>query len=409
MIGQTLKISVRAIWTQKVRSILTMLGVIIGVGAVIALVSLGNGAQQSINKNIEGLGSNLIVANVGYNPFSSGFRGGGAGPTTSATGSPTQPQPLTTTQVTALANTNGVRQAAPVLSGNATLGVGASTLSSSVDGTNGAYASITGYHVAQGRFLSALDVQAANPVIVLGSGDAQTLFGRQDPIGDIVNLNGVPFHVVGVLAAKATSAGKNPNDLAVIPWTTYSQVFGSTGITEVDLSAGPHANVNAVVARLDQKLLRWTGSTQDFTVTAQSQILSTLSSVNRVETLLLGGVASISLIVGGIGIMNIMLVSVTERTREIGIRKAVGASTRDIMAQFLIESLVLSGLGGLLGVAAGVGFSHVMSGILKSPTAVSVPTTALAFGFALGVGLIFGLWPAMRAALMRPAQALRVD
>lgn len=407
MIGQTLKIAFRAIWTQKIRSILTMLGVIIGVGAVIALVSLSNGAQQSITKNIEGLGSNLIVANVGYNPFSSGFRGGGVGSTTSTSSTP--PPPLTTSQVTALAQIPGVAHAAPVMSGNATLGVGTTTVSSSVDGTNGAYAGITGYHVAQGRFLSPLDVQVANPVIVLGSGDAETLFGSQDPVGDIVTLNGVPFHVVGVLASKATSAGQNPNDFAVIPWTTYNQVFGSTGITTVDLSAQAHANVNAVVSRLDQKLLRWTGSTQNFTVTAQSQILSTLSSVNRVETLLLGGVASISLIVGGIGIMNIMLVSVTERTREIGIRKAVGASTRDIMAQFLIESLVLSGLGGLIGVAIGVGFSHVMASILKSPSAVSVPTTVLAFGFALGVGLIFGLWPALRAALMRPAQALRVD
>jgi len=155
--------------------------------------------------------------------------------------------------------------------------------------------------------------------------------------------------------------------------------------------------------------LTWLGSSEDFTVTAQSQILSTLSSVNHVTTFLLGGVASISLLVGGIGIMNIMLVSVTERTREIGIRKAVGASTRDILGQFLVESLVLSGLGGLIGVGAGILFSHIISKVLDSTVALSVPISALAFLFALAVGLVFGLWPATRAALMRPVEALRVE
>ncbi|MCY0897897.1 MAG: ABC transporter permease [Firmicutes bacterium] len=403
MIGQILRISFRAIWAQKVRSILTMLGVIIGVAAVIALVSLGNGAQQSITSHIQSLGSNLIDVNVGYNPFA-------AGPSSSTASTPaTPPPPLTQNQVSQLGLTKGIVAAAPVMSGNATLAVGDNTLSSPLDGTSSAYASILQYHLAEGRFLSPLDVDAANPVIVLGSGDAATLFGSTDPVGDIVTVNGVPLHVIGVLAAKPTAAGENPNDFAVIPWTTYNQIFGDNGITTVDLSAAKTANVTSVVDRLDDKLLNWLGSSQDFTVTAQSQILSTLSAVNKVTTYLLGGVASISLIVGGIGIMNIMLVSVTERTREIGIRKAVGASTRDILLQFLVEALVLSGLGGLIGVAGGVAFSHVIAKLLQSTAIVSVPMTIVAFAFALAVGLVFGLWPATRAALMRPAAALRVD
>lgn len=400
MIAQTIRISFRAIIAQKVRSVLTMLGVIIGVAAVIALVALGNGAQKSITSNIQSLGSNLIVANVGYNPFSSSS---GAAPTS-------PPSPLTQSQVTSLSATRGIAAAAPVMSSTATLAVGTNSVSSSVDGTNNDYSSILGYHLAEGRFISPLDVQAANPVVVLGYGEAQTLFGGTNPVGDLVTINGIPFHVIGVLANKASSAGQNPNDFAAVPWTTYNQVFGSTsGITTVDLSASSHANVTHVVSQLDDKLLGYLGSAQNFTVTAQSQILSTLSSVNRVTTLLLGGVASISLIVGGIGIMNIMLVSVTERTREIGIRKAVGASTRDILGQFLVESLVLSGIGGILGVAVGIGFSHVIARVLSASSAVSWPMTLIAFAFALVVGLVFGLWPATRAALMRPADALRVD
>lgn len=401
MIGQSIGVAFKSIWTKKLRSLLTMLGVIIGVGAVIALIALGSGSGASIANNIRGLGSNLIVANVGVSPLAT---------TNSSSLSTATPPPLTAAQANDLGDMKGVSGAAPVMTDSGTLAVGTESTTSQIIGTNAKYLTIMGYHVAEGRFLSPLDVSAANSVIVLASSEATSLFGHTDPVGNTVSLNGVPFRVVGVLAAKASDAGDSSDDFGAIPWTTAETLFGSSaGITTVDLSAATHANSTQVVTRIENKLFAWLGSPNDYTVTAQSQILSTLSSVTKETTLLLGGVAGISLIVGGIGIMNIMLVSVTERTREIGIRKAIGASTGNILFQFLIESLVLAGVGGLLGVGVGILGAHIMHASFGMSTIVSPDIPLLSFGFALAVGLIFGLWPATRASLLRPADALRSE
>jgi len=396
MIRQAIEVALRSLWTQKLRSLLTMLGVIIGVGAVLALVALGKGAQASITSNIQGLGSNLIVASIGSNPFQ-----------TANQTQPTPVPPVSMNQALTLAHLPGIQAVAPVMTGSGTAAVGDTSTSVNVIGTTPSYSQILNYHVALGRNLSPLDIQADNPVVVLGNQAATTLFGQRDPVGDMITINGVPFTVVGVYQTKGTSFGQSQDNFAEIPWTTAERLFGPATVTTIDLSAAPKANVTAVENHLNQQLLDWLGSSSNFSVTAQSQILSTLNAVSQVTTVLLGGVAGISLVVGGIGIMNIMLVSVSERTREIGIRKAVGASPVDILVQFLIEAVLLSLIGGLIGLAAGVLFSRIMTQSFHLPSAIQPSIALLALGFALLVGVVFGIWPASRAARMRPAEALR--
>lgn len=405
MISQSVGVALRSIWEQKLRSILTMLGIIIGVGAVITLVTLGHGASSSVTKNIEGLGSNLLVVDVGS----------GAGDTFSTTSAVSStaslaPVPnLTMAEASRLGALKGVAGVAPVMAGSGTLGLGTNTTTVGLVGTTPAYQTIMNYKLAEGRFLSPLDEQDDENVIVLGSTEAEDLFGAINPVGDSVTVNGVPFEVIGVLASKGSSLGQSENTFAAIPMDRAESLLGPQSLSTVYLSAKSGSNVNAVISRIDQRLLAWLGSSQNFSVTAQSQILSTLTSVQNSLTLLLAGVAGISLVVGGIGIMNIMLVSVSERTREIGIRKAVGASRGAILGQFLIEALVLSGIGGLLGVAAGGGASAVLGTSFGFDAGFNVETAALALAFALTVGLVFGLWPANRAAGLRPVDALRVE
>ncbi|AEJ39923.1 protein of unknown function DUF214 [Sulfobacillus acidophilus TPY] len=396
MIRQAIEVALRSLWTQKLRSLLTMLGVIIGVGAVLALVALGKGAQAAITSNIQGLGSNLIVASIGSNPFQ-----------TANQTQPTPVPPVSMNQALTLAHLPGIQAVAPVMTGSGTAAVGDTSTSVNVIGTTPSYSQILNYQVDLGRNLSPLDIQADNPVVVLGNQAATTLFGQRDPVGDMMTINGVPFTVIGVYQPKGTSFGQSQDNFAEIPWTTAERLFGPATVTTIELSAAPKANVTAVENHLNQQLLDWLGSSGNFSVTAQSQILSTLNAVSQVTTVLLGGVAGISLVVGGIGIMNIMLVSVSERTREIGIRKAIGASPMDILVQFLIEAVLLSLIGGLIGLAAGVLFSRIMTQSFHLPSAIQPSIALVALGFALLVGIVFGIWPASRAARMRPAEALR--
>lgn len=310
-------------------------------------------------------------------------------------------------QALTLAHLPGIQAVAPVMTGSGTAAVGDTSTSVNVIGTTPSYSQILNYQVDLGRNLSPLDIQADNPVVVLGNQAATTLFGQRDPVGDMMTINGVPFTVIGVYQPKGTSFGQSQDNFAEIPWTTAERLFGPATVTTIELSAAPKANVTAVENHLNQQLLDWLGSSGNFSVTAQSQILSTLNAVSQVTTVLLGGVAGISLVVGGIGIMNIMLVSVSERTREIGIRKAIGASPMDILVQFLIEAVLLSLIGGLIGLAAGVLFSRIMTQSFHLPSAIQPSIALVALGFALLVGIVFGIWPASRAARMRPAEALR--
>ena len=402
MFSQTLKVSMKAIWAQKLRSLLTMLGVIIGVAAVIALISLARGATASISSKIEGLGSNLItISTTSQAPALS----------TSATATTPllPPGQLTAEEALSLSNVPGVANVAPIVAGSATFAVGDTTSSAGLVGTNATYQQIMNYQLAEGRFLSPLDISSDANVAVLGSQEATSLFGAADPVNNIMTINGIPFKVVGVLAAKGSSFGQSEDDFVAIPWTVAESVLGQTNISNIYLSAKTNANMTSLTNRLNLKLLTWLGSANNYSLTTQSQILSTLSSITTTMQDVLGGIAGISLIVGGIGIMNIMLVSVTERTREIGIRKAIGASHSAILLQFLVESLTLAGLGGIIGIALGTAISDILGHALGTTTTFSVGTALLAFGFSLAVGLVFGLWPASRAAGLHPVDALRIE
>lgn len=402
MFSQTLKVSMKAIWAQKLRSLLTMLGVIIGVAAVIALISLARGATASISSKIEGLGSNLItISTTSQAPALS----------TSATATTPllPPGQLTAEEALSLSSVPGVANVAPIVAGSATFAVGDTTSSAGLVGTNATYQQIMNYQLAEGRFLSPLDISSDANVAVLGSQEATSLFGAADPVNNIMTINGIPFKVVGVLAAKGSSFGQSEDDFVAIPWTVAESVLGQTNISNIYLSAKTNANMTSLTNRLNLKLLTWLGSANNYSLTTQSQILSTLSSITTTMQDVLGGIAGISLIVGGIGIMNIMLVSVTERTREIGIRKAIGASHSAILLQFLVESLTLAGLGGIIGIALGTAISDILGHALGTTTTFSVGTALLAFGFSLAVGLVFGLWPASRAAGLHPVDALRIE
>ncbi len=402
MLSQTFKIAMKAIWAQKLRSLLTMLGVIIGVSAVIALISLAQGATASISSKIEGLGSNLIVISTSSSSST-------ALTSSTATTPLLPPGQLTAQDALSLTKVPGVAQVAPIVAGSATFAVGDTTSSAGLVGTNASYQHVMNYQLAEGRFLSPLDIASDANVAVLGSQEATTLFGAANALGNTMTINGIPFKVVGVLESKGSSFGQSQDNFVAIPWTVAESVLGQTSISNIYLSADATANMTNLTNRLNLKLLNWLGSASNFSLTTQSQILSTLSSITTTMQDVLGGIAGISLLVGGIGIMNIMLVSVTERTREIGIRKAIGASHRAIMLQFLVESLTLAGLGGIFGILLGTTISDVLGKALGASTTFSPTTALLAFGFSLAVGLVFGLWPASRAAGLHPVDALRVE
>jgi putative ABC transport system permease protein len=388
-IAQAIKMAIKNIYTNKLRSLLTMLGIIIGVAAVIALVSIGNGATTKVTDQVKSLGSNLINVNI---------QGRGV------------QRSISYDQAMSYKNIKEVKYVSPILSANTTVSSENISKNASVDGINDEYQKIREYDIDYGRFILPIDVDYRQKVAVLGSNIVFELFGSSNPIGKYVKINGSSYKVVGVLAEKEASMMENINDKIVIPISSAQRQFKSAGVNAIYIQASSEHTVEIAKEKIEKKLLKFFKNDEDsFRIFNQQDMLKTMGTITTTLTMALGGIAGISLVVGGIGIMNIMLVSVTERTREIGIRKAIGAKKRDILVQFLIESVVLSTIGGIIGVGVGLLMAKGASSVLDLQFAVSVNTILLSVGFSWFVGVIFGLYPANKAAKMNPIDALRYE
>ncbi|MBP7964272.1 MAG: ABC transporter permease [Caldilineaceae bacterium] len=402
------RVAMKAVLVHKMRSFLTMLGVVIGVGAVIALVAVGEGTQAQVVSQFEALGSNLLTVSPGT---SFGFSRGGL---------QTNSKPLVTADVEAIqALASAVAKVAPQYNANATVTYGANTTNISINGVTSVYADVRAWTVTSGRFISDADDANLATVVVLGQTAVEDLFGsaQANPVGEIVRINRQNYTVIGVLGTKGQSGFNNQDNVIFMPLHTTQLKLGGAGTTTVNQislqvrSAEEMDLAQAQVTAIMRSRHGLTGTAaDDFTVQNQADIVSTVSETSQTFTTLLGSIAAISLLVGGIGIMNIMLVSVTERTREIGLRKAVGAKRADILIQFLAEAIVLSVVGGLLGVAAGVGSAQAIAPLLGSAQAVVTSQSVfLALGVSLGIGVFFGLYPANRAAKLKPIDALHYE
>jgi putative ABC transport system permease protein len=397
-----------AIRTHRLRSGLTMLGILIGIAAVILTVGLGEGAQAQVRDQINSLGTNLLIVSPGSST-TGGIRGGFGSAST-----------LTKADADALGSkvvTPDVAQVAPATMSSGTLTIGSTNWTTSVVGSTPAWASVRARKIDSGRFLTAADENSAAAVVVLGPTTAQQLFGGQSPVGEMVTLNNVPLQVVGVLQSTGSSSGTaNNDDTAIVPYSTAAQrLFGGNARTSVNaiyLSATSSDTLSAAYQEVQNELMnlhKVTANNADFTITTQESLLTTANSVNKTLTVLLGGIAGISLLVGGIGVMNIMLVSVTERVREIGLRKALGARPRVIRRQFLVEASVLGLAGGVLGALLGMIGSGVLPNFINSPVTLSPTATVGAIAIAIAIGLSFGVYPASRAARLAPIDALRTE
>lgn len=383
---QIIKLAWAGIKANKLRSFLTMLGVIIGVAAVIILVSIAQGTSQSVTGRIQGLGSNLVSVTLRPNETA---------------------DTLTYEEVVKWQERPGVKGVAPVLNSNVTVKYGNKKYDTSLEGVTPEYEEVRNFHTQRGRFLLDSDVSLRQRVALVGTEVAKELFGQTNPVGKTIKINGENFVVVGLLEEKGAASFGSNDDKVMIPLSTAERLLNTRGIRFVYVQATSPEDVDGVVAQLDNLLYRKLKNTDAYRVFSQAEMLSTVSQVTGMLTLMLGGIAGISLLVGGIGIMNIMLVTVTERTREIGIRKAIGARRRDILRQFLIEALVVSGAGGLFGIVLGVAGSKLLNQFFGVSAAISWQIIGIAFGFALLVGVIFGIYPANKAAKLNPIEALR--
>lgn len=398
------KIALRALFRNPLRTSLTMLGIIIGVGAVIAMVSVGNGAKAQIEAQIATLGQNTIMimsGNVRRGGFSMGFGSSGT---------------LTREDLLALERElTDIVAVSPEVRSGAQVAAGNQNLSTSILGVSADYPNIRAWTFASGGPFTEQDVKSANKVALIGKTTATQLFGDEDPVGQIVRIRNAPFTVVGLLAPKGMSMmGSDQDDVLMVPWTSaLTRLTGGTTFRSISVQAA-NPDVQAAVQNQVTELLRQRhkiqpGMEDDFIVRTQNEISEAATATSKTMTVLLGAIASVSLLVGGIGIMNIMLVSVTERTREIGIRMAIGAKGRDILAQFLVEAVALSATGGLIGITLGVGTSELLSAKLGWPTITSPSAIAIAFIFSAAVGIFFGFYPARKAARLDPIEALRYE
>ncbi len=400
----TIKIALRALRRNKMRSVLTTLGIIIGVGAVIAMVGIGNGAKAQVEAQIASLGQNVILIFSG-SMTRSGIRTGWGGAGT-----------LTIEDAEAVRReVPGVTAVSPEVRAVRQVGAGNQNWYTQILGESPAYFDIRQWPLAEGASFTDQDVRSANKVAVIGRTTAQQLFGSDDPLGQIVRIQNVPFMITGVLTPKGLSVmGTDQDDVIIVPYSSaMKRVLGQTTLRGITVQTAD-ANVLPAAQQQITDLLRQRhrigqGREDDFTVHNQQEIAEMATATARVMAVLLGAIASISLVVGGIGIMNIMLVSVTERTREIGIRMAVGARGRDILLQFLTEAITLSSLGGVLGIGMGLAAAKILSAVAQWPTLISVSSILIAFLFSGAVGIFFGFYPARKASRLDPIEALRYE
>ena len=395
---EALRTSFESLMANKSRSILTMLGVIIGVGAVLVVVAIGEGLKTDTLNRIRSMGANLIMV----------FPGGGSGH-----GRSTRPGRLTEEDFEKLASdAKHLSALAPVVQTGGNAKYRNLTHSTTIVGTNSDWTHALSFEVAHGRFLAPSEERARSRVAVVGQEVADELFYGRPLLGEFIRINGVPFEVIGILETKGGGWG-NPDDQIIIPMSTARQrLVGSADLSRIYASAASEDVVPEAIESIKvilRKLHRVTEMTEDFRIRDQSEFLTTISETTGQITLFVGGIALVSLLVGGVGIMNIMLVSVAERTREIGIRKAVGARRVDIMAQFLIESVLLSVMGGLIGIAVGLTGSSLLGDTLGWETVVPPWSIFVSFGFAAVVGVSFGYYPASKAAKLDPIECLRYE
>jgi len=399
-IGETMRAAAKAVTANKMRSGLTMLGVIIGIAAVIAMVGLGEGAQKSISERLQSLGTNVVSVRPGSG-FARGIDRGNAR--------------LTVDDAEALAGSDVIAAVVPEMESRYQVEYGGSNGNLSVLGTWPDYFGVRNQKLADGRFFTMAENDSRRRVAVIGALVGERLgVPTASLLGQKITIRGVSFEVIGILAKSGSAGFQNPDEGIYIPLATAQyRVAGSDQVRTISLQAGSASEIPAAMAEADRILRREhripAGGAVDYTIGDQAALLETMQETARTFTFLLAGIAFISLVVGGIGIMNIMLVSVTERTKEIGLRKALGAKKRDVLLQFLIEALVLCLSGGGMGLLLGIGATALMQRLAGWQTAVAPEAVVLAFGFSALVGIFFGLWPARRAARLAPIEALRFE
>jgi len=408
--GHTVHIALTGLGANKMRSTLTILGVVIGVAAVISLMSIGRGSQAAITNNIESMGTNLLFISPGAST-QEGVRGaqGSAGT-------------LTLEDAEAISEAPAVVAVAPQVQSFAQVVAGRQNARTRVIGVTPEYQFVRNFPLAQGDFITASQVKNRAKVVVLGSSVSETLFGRLSPIGEPVKINGIQYKVIGVLESKGGTGLGSQDDVIMAPITTVQDrlslqrtTSGGRSVQSINVQVGNAADIDAATQQISAILRERhdISGDDDFTITSQQDMVQTLNESTGVFVLFLAAIAGISLLVGGIGIMNIMLVSVTERTREIGIRKSVGARRQDILLQFVVESATLSLLGGGIGILLGWGISRLISGLSISGTTINTVMSAdiliLAVSVSAAIGIVFGLYPAYRAARLNPIDALRYE
>ena len=400
MLWEAVKLALSSIMRNKLRSVLTLLGIVIGVAAVIAMVTLGSGASDKVRENLAKLGSNMLIVRPGQSTF---------GP-----GGATDSRAFEERDVAALkSNLSGIRGVAPTAQKQAKAVFGALNYDTSVTGTTSDWFTVQDWVIAEGRPFSEGEIRSGTSVCVIGDTIVRELFGSQDPIGERLRLGNFSCEVIGRMAPKGQSAfGSDQDSIVVLPLRAYHRrIAGNTRINVISISVTEAADIPRVqrdaedVLRERRRIVP--GEEDDFTIRDVTQIANTMASTTTIMTGLLGAVAAVSLLVGGIGIMNIMLVSVTERTREIGIRLAIGALERQVLSQFLVESIVLALFGGILGIALGLGLAAAGSALMDVPFRADPQVIALAFAVSALIGVIFGFFPARRAARLDPIEALR--